>query len=81
MQRRTQLLPCHRRSPVLIEIPHFASTSGGERETIVLRSDDGETWAEHVSDTVETGEIYQVHHSHHHSSSSLMFIVHKSEYV
>ena len=48
------------RSPVLIEIPHFASTAGGERETIVLRSDDGETWYEHVSDTVENGEIYQV---------------------
>ena len=32
----------------------------GERETIVLRSDDGETWAEHVSDRVENGEIYQV---------------------
>ena len=48
------------RSPVLIEIPHFASNAGGERETIVLRSDDGETWYEHVSDQVENGEIYQV---------------------
>ena len=48
------------RSPVLIEIPHFASNAGAERETIVLRSDDGETWYEHVSDEVENGEIYQV---------------------
>jgi len=47
------------RSPVLIEIPHFASNAGAERETIVLRSDDGETWYEHVSDEVENGEIYQ----------------------
>ena len=37
----------------------------GERETIVLRSDDGETWAEHVSDRVENGEIYQVNISTH----------------
>eukprot|EP00092_Neocalanus_flemingeri_P032913 GFUD01035795.1.p1 GENE.GFUD01035795.1~~GFUD01035795.1.p1 ORF type:complete len:2735 (+),score=766.32 GFUD01035795.1:100-8304(+) len=47
------------RSPVLIEIPHFASNAGAEREIIVLRSDDGETWYEHVSDEVENGEIYQ----------------------
>ena len=48
------------KSPVLIEIPHFASTASAERETIVLRSDDAETWYEHVSDQVENGEIYQV---------------------
>lgn len=48
------------KSPVLIEIPHFASSAGAERETIVLRCDDGETWYEHVSDKVENGEIYQV---------------------
>ena len=47
-------------APVLIEIPHFASNAGAEREMIVLRSDDGETWYEHVSDEVENGEIYQV---------------------
>jgi len=46
-------------APVLIEIPHFASNAGAEREMIVLRSDDGETWYEHVSDEVENGEIYQ----------------------
>ena len=58
INKTSSYLDC--RSPVLIEIPHFASTAGGERETIVLRSDDGETWYEHVSDTVENGEIYQV---------------------
>ena len=47
------------KSPVLIEIPHFASCASAEREIIVLRSDDGETWYEHVSDQVENGEIYQ----------------------
>merc|ERR1712126_189076 len=47
------------RAPVLIEIPHFASTANAERETIVLRSDDGKTWSEHVSDYVNSGEIYQ----------------------
>ena len=47
------------KSPVLIEIPHFASSAGAERETIVLRCDDGETWYEHVSDQVENSEIYQ----------------------
>jgi len=48
------------RAPVLIEIPHFASTANAERETVILRSDDGETWTEHVSDYVNSGEIYQV---------------------
>ena len=48
------------RSPVLLEIPHFASSAGAERETVVLRSNDGETWTLHVSDTVNDGEIYQV---------------------
>ena len=27
--------------PVLLEVPHFASVRGGERELIVLRCDDG----------------------------------------
>lgn len=34
-------------SPVLIDIPHFASIRGKEREIIILRSDNGETWKEH----------------------------------
>ena len=36
------------KSPVLLEVPHFASLRDGERELIVLRSDDGETWQEHT---------------------------------
>ncbi|XP_020290962.1 ankyrin-3-like isoform X2 [Pseudomyrmex gracilis] len=33
--------------PVLIDIPHFASVHGKEREIIILRSENGETWKEH----------------------------------
>ncbi|XP_050453725.1 ankyrin-2-like isoform X1 [Cataglyphis hispanica] len=33
--------------PVLIDIPNFASVSGKEREIIILRSENGETWKEH----------------------------------
>ena len=36
------------KSPVLLEVPHFASLRDGERELIVLRSDDAETWQEHT---------------------------------
>lgn len=34
--------------PVVIEVPHFASLRGKEREIIVLRSDNGESWREHA---------------------------------
>ncbi|CAL1295809.1 unnamed protein product [Larinioides sclopetarius] len=33
--------------PVIIEVPHFASLRGREREITILRSDNGETWREH----------------------------------
>ena len=33
--------------PVIIEIPHFASLRGNEREIQVMRSDDGKKWEEH----------------------------------
>ncbi|MFT7805788.1 ankyrin-3-like [Arapaima gigas] len=36
--------------PVIVEIPHFGSLRGKERELIVLRSDNGETWKEHQYD-------------------------------
>lgn len=35
---------------VIIEVPHFASMRGGEREVVVLRSEDGVAWREHTSD-------------------------------
>lgn len=34
--------------PVLIEVPHFASLRGQEREIIILRSDSGDIWREHL---------------------------------
>uniref|UniRef100_A0A672JIS0 Ankyrin 3a n=1 Tax=Salarias fasciatus TaxID=181472 RepID=A0A672JIS0_SALFA len=37
--------------PVIVEIPHFGSMRGKERELIVLRSDNGDTWKEHQSDS------------------------------
>jgi len=39
--------------PVIIEVPHFASLRGKEREVIVLRSDNGETWKEHTLEATE----------------------------
>lgn len=38
---------------MIIEVPHFASLRGKQREIIVLRSDNGETWKEH---TLEANE-------------------------
>ncbi|XP_071040637.1 ankyrin-2 isoform X4 [Parasteatoda tepidariorum] len=34
--------------PVIIEVPHFASLRGREREITILRSDNGESWREHT---------------------------------
>uniref|UniRef100_A0A182IY34 Ankyrin n=1 Tax=Anopheles atroparvus TaxID=41427 RepID=A0A182IY34_ANOAO len=34
--------------PVILEVPHFASLREKEREIIILRSDNGETWREHT---------------------------------
>ena len=39
--------------PVIIEVPHFASLRGKEREIVVLRSDNGETWKEHTLEATE----------------------------
>ncbi|XP_037945387.1 ankyrin-2-like [Teleopsis dalmanni] len=39
--------------PVVMEVPHFASLRGKEREIVILRSDNGETWREH---TIENSE-------------------------
>ncbi|XP_047194219.1 ankyrin-3 [Hippoglossus stenolepis] len=36
--------------PVIVEIPHFGSLRGQERELILLRSENGETWKEHLYD-------------------------------
>jgi ankyrin len=39
--------------PVIIEVPHFASLRGKEREIIILRSDNGEHWKEHTLEASE----------------------------
>merc|ERR1719471_907097 len=39
--------------PVIIEVPHFAALRGREREIVILRSDNGETWREHTLEATE----------------------------
>ena len=38
---------CKFLGPVMLEIPHYASLRGKEREILILRSDGGEKWYEH----------------------------------
>ncbi|XP_061564885.1 ankyrin-3-like isoform X8 [Cololabis saira] len=45
--------------PVIVEIPHFGSMRGQERELILLRSENGETWKEHVYDS-KTEDLNQL---------------------
>ncbi|XP_077008693.1 ankyrin-1 isoform X2 [Tamandua tetradactyla] len=42
-------------SPVIVEFPHFASHGRGDRELVVLRSENGSVWKEHKS---RYGESY-----------------------
>ena len=37
----------------LFQVPHFASLRGREREIVILRSDNGETWKEHTLEATE----------------------------
>ncbi|XP_067008858.2 ankyrin-3 isoform X6 [Anabrus simplex] len=39
--------------PVIIEVPHFASLRGKEREIVILRSDNGDSWREHTLEASE----------------------------
>ncbi|XP_076327360.1 uncharacterized protein LOC143234139 isoform X6 [Tachypleus tridentatus] len=39
--------------PVVIEVPHFTSLRGKEREITILRSDNGEVWREHTLEATE----------------------------
>ncbi|KAK7919356.1 hypothetical protein WMY93_010640 [Mugilogobius chulae] len=45
--------------PVIVEIPHFGSLRGQERELILLRSENGETWKEHLYDC-KTDDLNQI---------------------
>ncbi|KAM9773834.1 ankyrin-3-like isoform 22-T22 [Syngnathus typhle] len=49
----------HFLGPVIVEIPHFGSMRGQERELIFLRSENGETWKEHLYDC-KTEELRQL---------------------
>ncbi|XP_077406081.1 ankyrin-1-like isoform X44 [Vanacampus margaritifer] len=49
----------HFLGPVIVEIPHFGSMRGQERELILLRSENGETWKEHLYDC-KTEELRQL---------------------
>ncbi|CAH8636573.1 unnamed protein product [Schistosoma margrebowiei] len=40
-------------SPILLEIPHYAFLNGKNREIVILRSDNGETWKEHPLDATD----------------------------
>ncbi|KAM5307167.1 ankyrin-2 isoform 39-T41 [Glossophaga mutica] len=39
--------------PVIVEIPHFAALRGKERELVVLRSENGDSWKEHCCEHTE----------------------------
>nr|XP_058922576.1 ankyrin-2 isoform X11 [Kogia breviceps] len=39
--------------PVIVEIPHFAALRGKERELVVLRSENGDSWKEHYCEYTE----------------------------
>ncbi|KAL7728834.1 hypothetical protein ACLKA6_004183 [Drosophila palustris] len=56
-------------SPIILEVPHFGSLREKEREIIILRSDNGESWREHsmydneeqlleaLNETIESGGV------------------------
>lgn len=50
--------------PVMIEVPHFAALPGKEREIIILRSDNGETWTEHTMEATEDAVQKVLHEMH-----------------
>ncbi|XP_047037205.1 ankyrin-2-like [Helicoverpa zea] len=39
--------------PVILEVPHYASLRGKEREIVILRSDNGTSWREHNADATD----------------------------
>ena len=45
---------CKFLGPVVLEIPHYASLRGKEREILILRSDAGEKWYEHPVQATDT---------------------------
>ena len=47
------ILTLSSRRPVIIEVPHFAALRNKEREIVILRSDNGESWKEHTLEATE----------------------------
>lgn len=48
---------------MILEVPHFASLRGKQREIVVLRSDNGETWKEHILEANEEAIQDVLNHS------------------
>ncbi|XP_011300943.1 ankyrin-2 isoform X1 [Fopius arisanus] len=48
--------------PVLIDVPHFASVTGKDREIIILRSENGETWKEHDNSHENDDTLFNTPH-------------------
>lgn len=44
---------CFDYRPIILEVPHFASLRGKEREIVILRSDNGTTWREHAVEAAD----------------------------
>lgn len=38
---------------MILEVPHYASLRGKEREIVILRSDNGSSWREHNADATD----------------------------
>ncbi|XP_074108587.1 uncharacterized protein LOC141533552 isoform X3 [Cotesia typhae] len=55
--------------PVLIDVPHFASIEGKEREIIIMRSENGETWKEHDNSRDNDDTLFNTAHDTQMSSS------------
>ncbi|KAL1117549.1 hypothetical protein AAG570_003864, partial [Ranatra chinensis] len=49
--------------PIIIEVPHFVSLRGKERELVVMRSDNGTTWKEHCLEDSQNAVQHILNHS------------------
>lgn len=67
------LMPFNYYRPVIIEVPHFASLRGKQREIIVLRSDNGETWKEHTLEANEEAIQDVLNHSFEGEGNQITF--------
>lgn len=61
--------------PVIVEIPHFGSMRGQERELILLRSENGESWKEHLYD-YKTDDLNQLLSGMDEGKAQSIFLLH-----